>query len=598
MSVAISLLSFLSCTKSDSDINDSVVNAQLQFSVSGITEINPIGNSEKKGDNNASRFLVKHEKFEHFETTNYYTNDNLKSGLGKKTAAIAMEVGVRYRVEIYEKSGSIEKHWRTINLVANTMVSLADTIGVVYGKTYKWYAYSYNTNAVITVPEKSLEVDMSVNKDFLYASNELTISQYGNTGINILFKRKTARIAIDLDGRGSMANAITALQVVFPAGLLKTGNFNLKDEQVVASSLTNLSVADCTIDLNEFQNVYNPETYRKRFYLYSVSTVANQPILNLTVNSFTINVDNGLTTGNSTANRNFTDSGALTFSYSNIAMAIGSSGSLKVDILESGLTYSGTTWARSNLYRHSATGFHRYRFFPQNLQTNDTRSYFSFKGYIPLTLTERSASKDPCALVYPAGRWMTPMKVNFSSITSSEGILSNTVSGLLSVLFPVSTTNTDPIVGPNNNTGNYIRYTGTTTSSGNNLLFAENSRYLQFPMNGFHMVSDLLTIGGVTLVNLNLGDTYGNNAAFWTYEEGVNLIGLAGLGAWGYLGRIRKIIVPVSRAYSTASPISEVNLLPPLVNVLSTDFKNIRCIRNSSWEAASALPGYEPEPNY
>jgi len=424
-------LGITSCSKSNVEEKITQTNAIIQFGVSGITDVDPSATTMKKRDNAIIQNPIQHVIYKDFETLNYYKDVNSTLSVGKKMATTTMGSGVKYRVEIFEKNGATEKHWRTLNLTSNTLVSLTDTVGVVYGKTYKWYAYSYNTIDNISVPVKTLEVAMGVNKDFLYASSELTISQYGNTSTNILFKRKTARIAIDVDASGAMANSITALQVVFPAGLLKTGNFNLKDEQVVASSLTNFSVSDNTLDLNEFHNVYNPETYRKRFYLHSVSTVPNQSILNLIVNSLAINVDNGLTSGNSIANRNFTGSGALTFSYSNVAMAIGSSGILKIDPLESGLAYLGTTWARTNLYRHTETGFHRYRFYPQNIQTNDPRSYFSFKGYIPLTLTERTKAKDACALVYPAGRWKTPMKANFDGIVGTYGILSNTVIGVI-----------------------------------------------------------------------------------------------------------------------------------------------------------------------
>src|SRR5690606_1797495 len=117
-----------------------------------------------------------------------------------------------------------------------------------------------------------------------------------------------------------------------------------KDEQVVPSTLVNLLIADYTLDLNEFQNVYENETYRKRFYSYSVSSIPNGTI-DLIVNSLAIKVDNGITPGNSTATRTYTSSGSLTFEFSNTTMPIGSSGNLKIDILESGLIYSGITWA-------------------------------------------------------------------------------------------------------------------------------------------------------------------------------------------------------------------------------------------------------------
>src|SRR5690606_27581227 len=156
--------------------------------------------------------------------------------------------------------------------------------------------------------------------------------------------------------------------------------FILKLEQAVRSYATQFSPSDDTLALSEFLIVYKVETYRKRLYLHSVWTVPIQSMSYLIVHSLAIHAANVLTSGNSIANRNFTASGALTFCYSNVAMAIGSSGILKIDPLESGLAYLGTTWARTNLYRHTETGFHRYRFYPQNIQTNDPRSYFSFKG--------------------------------------------------------------------------------------------------------------------------------------------------------------------------------------------------------------------------
>lgn len=184
------VLGLTSCSKSNVDEKITQTNAIIQFAVSGITDGDPSATTMKKRDNAIIQNPIQHFIYKDFETLNYYKEGNSNLSVGKKMASTTMESRVKYRVEIFEKNGATEKHWRTLNLTSNTLVSLNDTVGVVYGKTYKWYAYSYNTIDNISVPVKTLEVAMGVNKDFLYASSELTISQYGNTSINLLFKRR------------------------------------------------------------------------------------------------------------------------------------------------------------------------------------------------------------------------------------------------------------------------------------------------------------------------------------------------------------------------------------------------------------------------
>lgn len=591
------------CKKIDNS-QETTTNAVLQFTVSGIKEDLPDANASLYSKNESPINNFQYKEYDDISTLSYFeTEDNRKSNAKNLMASTKMSPGIKYRVELFEVNGGGEKHWRTLNLTSNASVTLTDTIGVVHGKTYKWYAYSYNTQDNITVPAKSLDISMGINKDFLFASNQLTISQYGNTPISILFQRKTARLAVDIDTRGANAHNISNLQVVFPSGIIKTGNFNLRNQTV--SAVTNVNAETLTLNTSGFVNVSGG--YRKVAYLHSVEAISRpgDNSLSITVPTITYTVSNGLagTTNNVTSTKT-----SLPFSFSNVTVGIGASGSLKADLLAKGITYNTVEWAPANLYRHDTVSTHRYRFYPHNNQTTDYRTLFSFRGYVPLQLATRTATPiDACSLVYPYKRWKTPSNSDFSkaSMVTSSGLVGNILDLLVQILLGGNVSNS------------YAEFNSTLP---NNRMGYGSPGGLVFPLNGYLPSFSLVNFptsldDAQPLLSLSLFETFEsggilyNSGHLWTFDPTIDLglggvINVATVGAQHYLALTYParvvLLVPVSedRKAVTTTDLLNISLLNNTLGIISSSFKNVRCIRDSNYENIIKSPSYKPEVQY
>lgn len=264
----------------------------------------------------------------------------------------------------------------------------------------------------------------------------------------------------------------------------------------------------------------------------------------------------------------------------------------KIDLIESPLIFGGVTWARENLYMISRSR-NPYSFYYENKQIDDFRSYFSFRGHIPgkWGSTIVQDQKDPCALVYPANRWMLPSKSSFHNLTrtstnlTTDGILPTLVSNLADILATEGTINAT--FG-----SNYIQY---NTATGSNPIYPESSNVLRFYYNGYDVVD--VNLLGDGWVNVDVLSTYGQAAGLWTSEEGTGVLGLVDLGGWGYFGSTRNVLLSSQKLAKGINSIQLLNVNVLGLNVLSSARKNVRCIRNPNWEVLSQQPGYNPEPN-
>jgi len=593
----------ISCKKSTVE-EQITTNSIVKFSVSGIRELLPQSSSSNaKGI--ISKPTYEHKEFNTFETLSYFDpSGNESSNLKNLRASTTMAPGVRYRVELFEVDGSVEKHWRTLNLQANSMVTLADTVGVVYGKRYRWYAYSYNTNENITIPEKSLNVSMGNNKDFLYATNEITINQKGNSEISIVFQRKTARLTIDVDTRGANANSITNLQVEFPTGIIKSGVFNIQNQTV---SVTDVNSSLLTLSHASFED--EGGSYRKVAYLYSASPITRIGVnaLSVEIPSIAFNVTNGLSGTTNSYSETLSD---IPFNFSDVNVPIAASGSLKFDFLSRGIAFNGINWAPANLYMHDASSTHRYRFYPHNNQTTDYRTFFSFGGIEPIKYTGvggvRNTVYDVCGMVFPKDRWRTPQAADFNGMISSGGLVTNVVNLLVELLSlgSVSQENTTAVHSPYPNAR--ISYTPSDPVSLKSLSFPMN-KYLPsiglvginetpidplLALNLFQLVpGDLSTVGSLSLFN---------TVHLWTADELIDLdllgLNILDVGSQSYLGLIKApAVISERRKAVVTSDLTNINALGA-IKILKSNFKNIRCVRNSAWNPNA--PGYDPNPVY
>ncbi|WP_270088425.1 fimbrillin family protein [Sphingobacterium sp. SYP-B4668] len=147
-------------------------------------------------------------------------------------SSTGMTPNFTYRILIYDKSTGVLS--QTIEAKAGTEVKLDAT----KGKTYTWYAYSYNNTETINAPTNTATptVDAPVNKDLLYASGEIAIpvttpGQYHEYPLAITFKHKMAQVRVRIDGTmlGRYADINTLKASFTNIMVIKSGTFDIKN---------------------------------------------------------------------------------------------------------------------------------------------------------------------------------------------------------------------------------------------------------------------------------------------------------------------------------------------------------------------------------
>lgn len=496
------------------------------------------------------------------------------SGADALKAETPMPSGNAYRVFL-RKQG--ETTLTSVGLTSGTPGSLA----VDKGANYEWFAVSYNSTTAVPEPASGTDVELTDLETLLYANGEFAVAdEEGDVVVPlaVVFKPRVTRAVIELNTRGMFAPIASATVTV-------DGLYAAPEAiDVVTGNLVGGGNSQ-TIALSEFAEVPNTDGQR-RIATAFVGGNADEDI--------TISVSDLIITLDTDAPRTF-ENATLTQTF---APEAGMEQNIVLNFLETPLTRSNIGWARSNLY-YSAGDFSPYRFYHTNPRTNDPNSYFSFKGHLPRTLASSNAAnqKDPCALVYPAGRWKTPTSAELGTLTSTQGLLTNVVGSLLATLGLGAT----PGVGYQ--TGEYIQmlpgYTQAPTT-GQNAAYGDvntaATNILRFNYNGL-----VASVDVAELIDLQLGNTYGAQAAFWT-NQSINQANLSGLlggvidaGAWSFVGRDVALLGLLGRrGYATQSAgVTNVDLLGS-VNVLSSSLMNVRCTRNAAWDPTVA--DYNPEP--
>jgi len=468
------------------------------------------------------------EEFEGFDAIVSLKNDNYKtpgSNLVKNVQvkkglasikATSMDQGKQFRMLIYKTDGS---------LYANQLAfaGTALTIDVVKGETYRWVAYSYNEDESVVLPDISDPGNPAISTgegyDVLYASDNITIANSGNTPLGIVFKHVLNRIGVELNTIGMFADLISA-RISFPGNYFSKGTLNLNDGTVSAEEPYSSSPTS-----SEFVQApgYNYGD-RNVAYFYTANT-------NI-INPFQVNLDSLTILLDDFSYRTFSTTSSFNVAFGIPESSLGKSRTVKIDLIESPLTIAGIRWGRANLYYQG--GHNPYRFHHTYAHKSQRNSYFAFKAHLPESFSLRNQNIDPCGLVYPEGVWR--------HATSSD----------FSILVPRARTfNSSAGLG-------YVEYAASGTAS------PYPSNNLRINFNGQGLAIDLLN-----LVGLNFGTTYGVSAHIWSNTEGSSV--LISLGGWYYYGN--------SIASSVNLQLLNVSLLGGL-NVIQTPFKNIRCVRN------------------
>ena len=445
-------------------------------------------------------------------------------------AAELVETGVTYRLFFYTEDGDFVT---SAQLTSGT----PGDITVPKGDNYNWYAVSYNdTEDIPAVDLENPSLALPANKDVLYASGELNIAADASDetiALGIVFEHAFARIAIELNTMGMFADMESAV-VEVSGNDAKTGTLN-----ILTGTITDLTDATATIDYSSFVDVDANYSDRKVAYFY---TAAEDQLgaLSVSLKGLSLAIDDGST-------RSFTSlaTSPSVFNF-DITPQRGSSYTIRVDLVESPLTFDGVQWARQNLYY---TGGHNpYRFHHTYAHTNNRNSYFSFQA---LTPNNFGIESDPCLEVYPAGTWRQASQDDYETLTGTP-----VLGGIGGV-----TGEQDVTYGTENGMG-YFEYEVTTGTGapypGNNLRFNFNGSGISLGL-----------VNGI--LELDLGSTYGNSVRVWTSSKVLD-IGILDLGAWSYGNQG----TTEGRLYAS---VLQLGLLGA-IDVLESEFMNVRCVRN------------------
>ncbi|MDH5828796.1 hypothetical protein [Sphingobacterium faecium] len=628
-----------SCSKDNNttlEQKDDIDGTNLVLSVVGTDESQNSNDINKKGAASNIATKLKVQSFSDVDVVSSIDNniplkgirgisDNISQSSNSSAQAAASSKGLRaavlapgvtYRLYLFSADGS--------QLVSSSQFSVDQptpgTIAVTPGQTYKWYALSYNdATAIDDISISNTSINLPENKDILYTSGDITIPSTpgADVALAITFKHQFSRIAIELNSMGVFGN-MNSGNVSVSGLALKTGAIDVKTGAITPKSTTFTP----TINWASFTNVDAAYSDAKIAYVYTAGTDA--------LSNIEVSAANLAITHSDGVNRTFGSTAAIKVPF-NLTPVLGQSHRLLANIVESPLTATGSTvkWARSNLYH--VAGHNPYRFFAENKLRSEGYSYFAFGSVIPGKFATTTTQGDPCALVYPAGLWKQPVKASFTGMVTKDlelttltdqlgpigdavtltglGGLLNIITNLTGDLLNLGILNEaapNSVLGPDPYT--YGQYTLANSNSGapatgqsNAFGDANNaSNRLRFYYNGqISKVNVLQAVGngdgllnvglndisadlvGVNLLNLNIPllDSYGKATALWTNEQGSNVLGLVSAGTWGYLGNSSRtgLTSRVHMANNTGELLNGVSALG--IDVLSTSFKNVRCIR-------------------
>ncbi|WP_437920475.1 hypothetical protein [Sphingobacterium sp. LRF_L2] len=562
------LISLLSCSKNDNlnDVNPEDI-TQLTVSLSGIEEedvadvdIIPSNSNTTSSlarstitRNSVSSAVIQHDGFDAistFENDGYKNEPIVRKSISNKASvdnyAAVVNLGgtVHYRILLYKQNGTF---FKSQEAVSGTPL----TIDVVRGDTYRWIAYSYNdASTVADVSDYNMPtIPTGQNRDVLYATGTITVSNSGNTPLGIVFKHRLNRIGVEINTKGMFAD-LSSASITLGGNYFKTGILNLRTGALTGLTAYGTIPTGVTTFVKPAGYTFND---RNVAFFYTADSTAISA-LQVTLNNFTINLDSYGQTGTGTETRAFTTASNYSFNVP-ATTSLGRSRLARIDLIESALTVAGVRWARSNLYlyQNSTTVNNPYRFYHRNPAITDRESYWPWHG---LTPTGATGSSDPCNLVYPSSptpTWRTPTPAELSA-------LSNTTSGRTFQ-------------------SNYVQYTST---AGIGSPYPSNA--LIFRYNGQSPAVSLL---GIPLLSFGIQES-GYNTYIWSDDPTIDLLNLLGVGVTyyrsgnrRYLGGLTGLIELYESSPSTSissTILININLLG--IDVLSSGYKNIRCVRN------------------
>ncbi|MCL1669392.1 fibrobacter succinogenes major paralogous domain-containing protein [Elizabethkingia ursingii] len=352
---------------------------------------------------------------------------------GAVAATQPMAAGVKYLIQVYVAG-------TTTNPVVNQVATAGTNplITVPAGQSYDWYVFSTNDATAPVINNGVISSSTIANKDVLYAKSAAPVSvQSGQNDLAVSFHRHTIRMDVNVDARGLFGKIDNTTTVELGTGtggsfasIVKSGDLN-----IFTGAYSNIQTIPAVIQGSSMVNTAGAQGdvgATKTASFYTVDASANAISANLSVRLGTLGV-------------NMDDNTLRTFSgasvvYTNAAITpvIGTQYLLNARMIESGIAEGTAVWARTNL-QYMTSAVDKYRFLPTNdipinallnildlvqlglngntFNNQITNLYWNWNATTP---TGTAGSGDPCALVYPAGKWRTPTKAEFDALGSDN----------------------------------------------------------------------------------------------------------------------------------------------------------------------------------
>ena len=306
------LLMLIQGCKKDLETNDLISTdgkSKLVFSVQGLNNgvlqegklgsTVTVGNSNLATSNNSLLHLDNSVNIiakSSLEVINSHLDTpNNSNKLKNKFASIASPLHnyTRYRLLLYDA-------------VADTLVRSIETsadgvaeIEVTIGKSYKWYAYSYNTQDPVEEPMYEGNVPMIKTisgKEFIWdSSDEVITPSLIKHPISIIFAHKVAEVIVEIDSK-DLFGKITDISIEFD----NPNNFNTAKINLftgAASDIENYSVQNLNLESFEYGNSSDSTILRAVFYTADPANLASGQSsgLNLKINKLTAEHHGGQT---------------------------------------------------------------------------------------------------------------------------------------------------------------------------------------------------------------------------------------------------------------------------------------------------------------
>ncbi|OPC66438.1 hypothetical protein BAY13_17020 [Elizabethkingia bruuniana] len=384
----------------------------ITFNVKGVTDYENIPITHKINSSIARPFLSRQKDvdiqsymgslFAQRINNKVSTHNNPDINLQANTTPL--ETGIVYHIEIYDETDT-----NHTNALARLDAKVGEplTIQLDAGKKYNWYAYSTNETTIASVSEGVVSKENLKNKDLLWANGNM-LAQYGENSLMISFARETARVNVEINSRGMSGimpnNTANRLLIAPDNSLLKYGDFNIFS--ATYSNKSEYTMQDIT-PVSTYGNAVKSYT----LYTAEVETTAAAGEISLSMN------DTDIVKSDSNPNATIITIPSRNVTFQNLPFTPnkGNQYNLTVNLIETGITVGGVTWARSNLiwindgsivYKTSADPFNGY----YNIDSNAIYDFFYFSTALGVP------DQDYCARLYPEGIWRIPTSTDFNRL--------------------------------------------------------------------------------------------------------------------------------------------------------------------------------------